>query len=96
MPWTPHLEEQLRYIEARQGDVLDRTLGLQVRLQLVAQKVLGVREQHQLSSPITGLYLDELSTQIRVLEGSIPSGLSQSGEFLLNIPQEAVRDDFDG
>lgn len=83
MSWTPHLEEQLRTLDARQGDVLDRTFGLQIRIQLVAQNVLGIREHHETSSPITALYLDDLSTQIRGLEASIPPDLWQSGKSSL-------------
>lgn len=55
MKWKPRMEESLRAIETNEKCPTDLAFAFQVRLQLLAQKAVQIREQREWDSVRTGL-----------------------------------------
>ncbi|KAH8664499.1 hypothetical protein BX600DRAFT_464559 [Xylariales sp. PMI_506] len=90
--WTPQMEKFLHLIEASTDCPTDRSLALQVRLQLLVQKASQVREQQELSHAALSesgagttipsfLYLKVFHTQLQ----SIKSTITPEDQSLLSI-----------
>lgn len=81
------MEEALDVISMNEVCPSDEAFAFQVRLQLVAQKVAQVREQHKadrtdvatLPAP-TSLYLEVLQKQLQELKASLSPYLRQMGK----------------
>ncbi|KAI0842745.1 putative C6 transcription factor [Hypoxylon sp. FL0890] len=82
MCWTPQMEEGLRAIALNKDCPTDEAFSFQVRLQVLAQRTVHLREQREANSPhvtTTALpafiYLNALQRQVHELREAIPSGL---------------------
>ncbi|KAI0104065.1 putative C6 transcription factor [Hypoxylon sp. NC0597] len=82
MRWTSQMEEGLRAIASNKSCSTDEAFSLQVRLQLLAQRTIRLREQQEANNPhvtITPLptfvYLNALQRQLQDIRKSIPPGL---------------------
>lgn len=93
MKWKPRMDESLRALEANKDSPADATLAIQVRLQLLAQKALQIREQQEWdfarasltsgSSLSANLYIRTLRAQLHQLGDSLPTALQQRGECVV-------------
>jgi hypothetical protein len=90
MKWKPRMEESLRAIEANKENPSDVAFAFQVRLQLLAQKAVQIREQREWDSARLGLemgpalsanfYIRALQAQLHELGDSLPAELQQRRE----------------
>ncbi|KAI2464462.1 putative C6 transcription factor [Annulohypoxylon bovei var. microspora] len=81
MRWTPQMEEGLRAISSNKECPTDEGFALQIRLQLLAQRTVHIREQqeadcsHLATAPLPSfVYLNALQGQLQELRDSIPPG----------------------
>ncbi|PWY79146.1 hypothetical protein BO70DRAFT_407555 [Aspergillus heteromorphus CBS 117.55] len=84
--WTPQLEQNLCSVEANTQCPADSVLAFQVRLQLVAQKAVQVRDQHETDLPIA-FCTKALSAQVRDLQDSMPPHLLTNGKYHIILTQ---------
>ncbi|KAI1412495.1 putative C6 transcription factor [Hypoxylon sp. FL1857] len=89
MRWTPQMEEGLHAIAANKDCLTDEAFSLQVRLQLLAQRTVYLREHqeannpHMTTAPLPAfVYLNALQRQLHGLKDSISSG-SEAQDILL-------------
>lgn len=90
MKWKPRMEESLRALEANVACPADVAFAFQVRLQLLAQKAVQVREQREWDSIRTSfqsspalsanLYIRSLEQQLHQLAQSLPPALKQQSK----------------
>ncbi len=83
------MDESLRAIEANEPSAADIAFAFQVRLQLLAQKAVQIREQREWDSARTGsdsgpalstnLYIRSLQAQLHQLGDSLPAALQRRG-----------------
>ena len=84
------MDESLRAIEAKKECPADAAFAFQVRLQLLAQKAVQIREQREWDSARAGsdsgpalsanLYIRTLQAQLHQLGDSLPAALQQRGK----------------
>lgn len=87
MKWKPRTEEPLRAIEANTEYPSDVAFVFQVRLQLLAQKSVEVREQQEWDAACVvsdrgpalsaKFYIRNLQQQLRQLSDSLPTELPE-------------------
>lgn len=86
MRWTPHMQECLEEIEARQENPLDSHLVQSVKIQLVVEKALQATGRDLFTAadfsmqPPPHLFAQEMLTQLAILKSSMIDLLSQDGE----------------
>jgi len=100
MRWTPRMEECLRVVGANKECPTDEAFAFQVRLQLLAQRAVQVREQQEVdhahaataAAPLPAfLYLKALQGQLQELRGSLSPGLQQQGKWSKPWTEDKVR-----
>lgn len=89
MRWTPRMEECLRAVGANKECPTDEAFVFQVRLQLIVQRAVQIREQQEVDHTYTAtaatplptfLYLKTLQGQLQELRASLSPGLQHQGE----------------
>ncbi|KAI1098443.1 putative C6 transcription factor [Jackrogersella minutella] len=92
MRWTPQMEEGLRAIASNKECPTDEAFAVQIRLQLLAQRTLFIREQqgenhpHVATAPLpTFVYLNSLHGQLNELRESISSELEQEKTLVAQV-----------
>jgi len=93
MKWKPRMEESLRAIEANKGSPEDIGFAFQVRLQLLAQKAVQLREQREWDFARGGsdagtvlsanFYIRTLQTQLHQLSDALPEVLQNRGKSII-------------
>ncbi len=95
MRWTPQMEQGLREISASTECPTDKAFALQIRLQLIGQKAIHVREQRAAATqgdtgttpPPDFLYLKALQSQLQDLLETLPPALKTHGKAELRAPR---------
>lgn len=88
MRWTPHMQECLDEIDARQENPLDKHLVQSVKIQLIVEKSLQATSRDLFTvadlsmQPPPCLFAQEMLTQLSMLKSSMIDTLSQDGESL--------------
>lgn len=92
MRWTSQMEEGLRAISSNKECPTDEAFALQIRLQLLAQRTLHLREQQESNYPnyITApppcfFYLNALRGQLQELKASISSKLESQNILMAQV-----------
>ncbi|OBT39040.1 hypothetical protein VE00_10699 [Pseudogymnoascus sp. WSF 3629] len=95
MKWKPRMEESLRAIEANRECHSDVAFAFQVRLQLLAQKAVQVREQREWDSArvdsdtgpalSANFYIRTLQEQLHQLNESLPATLQRRGPLIMHM-----------
>lgn len=91
MRWTPQMEEGLHALSANKACPTDEVFTFQVRLQLLAQRSIHIREQrqedHTLVTPSTttsplpaSIYVRSFHSQLQELRASLSPDLAQDGK----------------
>lgn len=93
MKWKPQMNDSLHAIEANKDCPSDVAFAFQVRLQVLAQKAVQVREQCEWDSPransnsgpvlAANFYIRTLQTELHQLSDSLPSSLLQRGKLMM-------------
>ena len=78
------MDEALRAIETKKEECpSDESFAIQVRLQVLAQKALYIRESQEAdhaTSSATSMYLEVLQTQLKELRASFSPRLQRQGK----------------
>ncbi|KAF2228774.1 hypothetical protein EV356DRAFT_497469, partial [Viridothelium virens] len=95
MKWKPRMDESLRAIETNTECPADAAFAFQIRLQLLAQKSVQIREQREWGSArsasdpgpalSTNLYIRTLQAQLHQLGDSLPEVLRQRGTLTMHM-----------
>ncbi|KAI1774980.1 putative C6 transcription factor [Hypoxylon cercidicola] len=96
MRWTPQMEEGLHALSTNKACPTDEAFAFQVRLQLLAQRSICIREQrqedHTLVAPSTttsplpaSIYVRSFHSQLQELRGSLSPELAQDGILIAHM-----------
>ncbi|KAI0160957.1 putative C6 transcription factor [Hypoxylon sp. FL1284] len=96
MRWTPQMEEGLHALSTNKACPTDEAFTFQVRLQLLAQRSVYIREQRQdsqtlVAAPSTtaplpiSIYVKSFHNQLEELRASLSPELSQDGVLITHI-----------
>ncbi|RAH56054.1 C6 transcription factor [Aspergillus piperis CBS 112811] len=82
LPWTPQMEQALNLIDTNKEHPSDEYFTIQIRLQILAQKALSLRDPDETNTnpsttspttpPATTMYLKLLHNQLTDLQSTIP------------------------
>ncbi|RAK88970.1 hypothetical protein BO79DRAFT_147688 [Aspergillus costaricaensis CBS 115574] len=83
LPWTPQMEQALNLIDTNKEHPSDEYFTIQIRLQILAQKALSLRDPDETNTSTTStttpsattMYLNILHNQLNNLQSSIPPHL---------------------
>lgn len=99
MRFTPQMEEYLLNVERSTESPMDKVFATQVRIQLLVQNMLQVREQHDVHYARPGtpsstpgpesFYLRTAQRQLEELQKSIPPELQKDGRFYVYYAQRS-------
>ncbi|KAL9082891.1 MAG: hypothetical protein Q9165_008744 [Trypethelium subeluteriae] len=95
MKWKPRMDESLRAIEANTDCPADAALACQIRLQLLAQKSVQIREHREWDSARSAsdlgpalsanLYIRTLQGQLHQLGESLPETIRQRATLIMHM-----------
>lgn len=86
MRWTPHMQECLEVIEARQEASFDKHLVQCVKIQLIVERALQATGRDLFTGTVVTmqpppyLFAQEMLTQLALLESSMVDTFSQDSE----------------
>lgn len=88
MRWTPHMQECLDLIEARQEGSFDKHLVQCVKIQLIVEKALQASGRDSFTGAVVTvqpppyLFAQEMLTQLELLKSSMIETYSQDSESI--------------
>jgi len=86
------MDEGLRAIGANKECATGESFAFQVRLQLLAQRAVQVREQQEATTPLpASFYLKALKGQLQELRGSLSPQLQQQGMWSEAFTEDKVQ-----